>query len=339
MEAKTNGRITIKMLSEHFDKEMKIMKETIISLEKRLNDSDNKVKSLEEKFPKKEEAPKNSDKVQKECKICQQIFESRKSLKSHIKVCHPAQIKCVECEKTFNINADLEMHIEEYHEKSEQHKCNQCGKNFVLKWRLKKHLEAHSNGNNRFCHFFNNGKTCPYEKIGCKFLHQPSATCYFGEKCKNELCQYKHFVLDNDSDEMESNDLKNNFNKLTEMEKEETKEVFCDIYCNRGYDCHICSDEGFEALIGCDVKNITDEFDDDDEEADPVTKFPCDGCSESFDNCEMLKTHHTKNHKSDKTLKCAFKECNFSTKIIDVLIMHIGVEHLDYVRRKGNIVA
>ena len=83
--------------------------------------------------------------------------------------------------------------------------------------------------NKKFCHFFNNGKTCPYEKIGCKFLHQPSATCYFGEKCKNKLCQYRHIVLDNDSDEKESNDLKNNINKLTEMEKDETKEVFCDI--------------------------------------------------------------------------------------------------------------
>ena len=54
---------------------------------------------------------------------------------------------------------------------------------------------------------------------------------------------------------------------------------------------------------------------------------------------KCLKHTIQKTHKSDKTMKCAFKECNFSTKINDVLIMHIGVDHLDYVRRKGNIVA
>ena len=180
MEVKTNGRMTIKIFSEHFDKEMKNLKVTIKSLENRLNDSDYKVKTLEAKLAKTEEVPNNSDENQNKCKICQQIFESREILKSHIKDCHPAQIKCFVCEKAFN---------------SEQHKCDSCGKTFVLKWRLRKHMEGHSNENNKFCHFFNNGNVCPYEKIGCKFLHQPSANCYFGEKCQNKLCQYKHFVL------------------------------------------------------------------------------------------------------------------------------------------------
>ena len=99
MKAKTKGRLIGKIINEHFEKEMKYLKETIISLEKRCNDSDDKIKSLEEKLAKKEEVPKNRDEVQNECTMCQQIFESRKSLKIHIKDCHQSQIKCLSVEK------------------------------------------------------------------------------------------------------------------------------------------------------------------------------------------------------------------------------------------------
>ena len=50
MEAKNNGIMTVKILSEMFDKEVKCLKETVKVLEKRLNDSDEKVKQLEEKW-------------------------------------------------------------------------------------------------------------------------------------------------------------------------------------------------------------------------------------------------------------------------------------------------
>ena len=57
------------------------------------------------------------------------------------------------------------------------------------------------------------------------FLHQHSEDCIFGVKCKNVLCQFKHIgSIDNEIEE-----------------KQESKEVFCDLYCNRGYDCHRCS--------------------------------------------------------------------------------------------------
>ena len=217
MEAKTSGRLTIKILSEHFVKEMKSLKETIAALENRLNDSDGKVKILENKLAKKEEVLENIDEIQIKCKICEEILESKKSLRKHMKESHQTQIKCFICEKAFNRNSDLETHIEECHEESERHKCDKCEKKFALKWRLKKHIESHSKESNKFCHFFNNGKMCPFEKIGCMFLHQPSASCYFGKRCRNKLCQYKHIDLTNHSEEMTKDDLKDNFDQLTEM--------------------------------------------------------------------------------------------------------------------------
>ena len=66
------------------------------------------------------------------------------------------------------------MHLEEQHKRSKQFECEQCDKTFALKWRLKKHLEVHSQEITKFFHYFNNEKYCPYERIGCKFLHQNS---------------------------------------------------------------------------------------------------------------------------------------------------------------------
>ena len=83
------------------------------------------------------------------------------------------------------------------------------------------------------------------------------------------------------------------------------------------------------------MKNIVDVFENDDDlEEEPITHFPCEKCDEMFDTIDTLKTHFLENHTPDESLKCKLKECEFSTKTIDVLIMHIGVDHLDIVRRK-----
>ena len=41
-------------------------------------------------------------------------------------------------------------------------------------------------------HFFNNGKNCPDEDIGCKFKHKESKKCRFDENCSKNLYQFKH---------------------------------------------------------------------------------------------------------------------------------------------------
>ena len=56
----------------------------------------------------------------------------------------------------------------------ETYNCTLCDKTFHRKWRLAKHELAHNSLNVKFCHYFNNGKDCPYEEIGCMFKHEPS---------------------------------------------------------------------------------------------------------------------------------------------------------------------
>jgi uncharacterized C2H2 Zn-finger protein len=70
------------------------------------------------------------------CRACDNSFDSKKSLKVHIKASHPQTIKCNLCEETFEQNSDLERHIEEEHEKNRKYECDKCGKTFALRWRL-----------------------------------------------------------------------------------------------------------------------------------------------------------------------------------------------------------
>ena len=335
MEAKNSGRMTVKILSERFDKEVKNLKETVKILEKRLNESDEKVKQLEEKLAENKEEPLNHDEREIKCKVCEQIFEKENRLKKHVKVCHPTQVACHTCSARFNKNSDLEIHLEEYHKISKQFQCDQCDKTFALKWRFAKHMQGHANKDIKYCHFFNNQKTCPFEKIGCMFLHQHADICIFGVKCKNKLCQFKHIDnIDNSIEENVHDDLDDKFDQLTYMEKLETKDVFCDLYCNRGYDCHRCSEETNAEFIGCDLKNVTDVFETDDEEVDPVTYYLCKNCDQRFKNNENLSEHFRKSHTLEKNIKCKLSGCEFSTTIINVLIIYIGVDHLEFVQRK-----
>ena len=73
--------------------------------------------------------------------------------------------------ESFNRFVDLEQHIKTCHEKHTVFQCDTCEKGFALKWRLKKHMRLHEESNIKTCHYFNNDKNCPYEEIGCKFLH------------------------------------------------------------------------------------------------------------------------------------------------------------------------
>ena len=86
----------------------------------------------------------------------------------------------------------------------------------MLKWRLKKHTDGHNNKSQKYCHYYNNDKSCPYEEIGCKFLHQISEKCVFGRKCKHKLCQFKHEVVIKDHAKV-IDDYYNNDNILLRM--------------------------------------------------------------------------------------------------------------------------
>ena len=33
---------------------------------------------------------------------------------------------------------------------------------------------------------------CPFEELGCKYLHINSKLCRFGQECDNKMCPFKH---------------------------------------------------------------------------------------------------------------------------------------------------
>ena len=111
---------------------------------------------------------------------------------------------CNICDKILEQNCDYEKHMEE-HQIEKKYKCDKCGKMFHLEWRLRKHITIHDE-NGKYCHYFNNRKQCPFEEIGCKFLHIRSERCKF-ENCKNNLCQFSHDgEIDNVSDDEENDE-------------------------------------------------------------------------------------------------------------------------------------
>ena len=62
------------------------------------------------------------------------------------------------------------------------------------------HMKNHSNKWVKKCHYFNNNLVCPFEEMGCMFLHEDSVICKFGEKCSINFCSYKHRKVGDDED-------------------------------------------------------------------------------------------------------------------------------------------
>ena len=79
--------------------------------------------------------------------------------------------KCKVCKESFSKNCELENHLVTIHASEKTHACQTCGKTFVLKWKLEKHLGIHQESV-KTCKYFNEGKECPFEDIGCKFSHK-----------------------------------------------------------------------------------------------------------------------------------------------------------------------
>ena len=114
-------------------------------------------------------------------------------MRSHIKQSHEQLFTCEHCQQTFDLRWNLETHWKG-HETKKAYQCNLCDSEFYLEWRLNQHVKGHGN--------VNNSKVCPYYENGCKFRHEDSATCYFGEKCWNKLCQFKHEPAENSEEKL-----------------------------------------------------------------------------------------------------------------------------------------
>ena len=79
-------------------------------------------------------------------------------------------LKCEMCVDSFTKFCDLEFHIKKKHETYKEQECDHCGKSFVTTWRLRKHMRIHSQFTKN-CRYFQAGMACPFEELGCKFLH------------------------------------------------------------------------------------------------------------------------------------------------------------------------
>ena len=83
-----------------------------------------------------------------------------------------------------------------------------------------------------FCHFYNNGKSCPFQEIGCMCRHENSGPCKT-RLCTRKLCQFQHYenivAADNHNQEIfidktDKNCLTNGKDKIDE------------------YECHLCNE-------------------------------------------------------------------------------------------------
>ena len=93
-----------------------------------------------------------------------------------------------------------------------------------------------------------------------------------------------------------------------------------------------CWDEGFEIFSGCDLLNYTDDYDVIEKKV--MRSFPCEKCEEKFQEWEQLKEHFIKTHLKKEMICCPVKKCDFKTKSVNDLIMHIGVRHKELVRKR-----
>ena len=160
----------------------------------------------------------------------------------------PISLKCNSCDKVFNRSVDLERHIKEEHDNHETFNCDQCEKTFVLKWRLKKHARIHTKEFVQFCHYFNNGRKCPYEELGCKFLHVVSEMCSYGQKCQKRLCPQRHSEEKRKTDD-DNNDTDNSLDEENEEENDSSssfvtstpqKAIFQCEECEKNEECTDC---------------------------------------------------------------------------------------------------
>ena len=78
----------------------------------------------------------------------------------------------------------------------------------------------------KHCRYFRNHEPCPYEAIGCKFLHNPSILCS-NQDCQDLLCPFTHQNVTNDDDKEED------IEEVSDPEQEETLSV-------SENQCHLC---------------------------------------------------------------------------------------------------
>ena len=196
MTDKATHKLKVKSTKE-LTEEFKIVVETNECLQLKVKELEAQLKIVIEKLNDSDKSPVSSSQKGEsgfKCEECGDIFLKKSLLKRHRQENHRKNVSCEECGETFDQHWKLEVHLKT-HDTIDKFTCNICQKTFQVKWRLRKHMDMHINKNVKKCHFFNNDKTCPFEEIGCKFVHEVSAICFFKDNCTNKLCPFKHSLI------------------------------------------------------------------------------------------------------------------------------------------------
>ena len=260
-------------------------------------------------------------------------------MSDHIRKEHPKVHNCDNCDEKFDDSWKLELHMKT-HKSITPLKCNICEKLFYVNWRLKKHIASHSESN-KCCHYFNNGKLCPFEDVGCKYKHEDSQKCKFNNNCRFKLCQFKHsdkidafdgknikcdvceYMARNGEEIIKHKKLAHEYQKYIEMdesEKYEVNELICFNTCWQGD--HKCYDKDEDnELLGVDVKKIKEDFRNCVEE----DTFKCEMCEFTSSTLKKVKGHFVNNHRNDYQLEC-WKCAKRCTTIFE-LRKHVGTYH------------
>ena len=177
----------------------------------------------------------------------------KENVKRNVNSVHdPVSRKCNLCQESFIRASDLEYHIKICHEINPEFKCDQCEKSFFLEWRLKKHINLHMDTNVKYCHYFNNSKKCPFEEMGCMFLHSTSDICTFGQTCRRKLCPRRHSKEKSDT---EINDTTEDTIDRIAEESEESSNFITSTPKKNPYKCEECLNK--TQCIDCYVREYT----------------------------------------------------------------------------------
>ena len=108
--------------------------------------------------------------------------------------------------------------------------------------------------------------------------------------------------------------------------------ILCDKLCKPSHGYHRCDNDKYEEFVGCDVFNITYEFEDD---SNSDELFPCEECDKVYEEYEKVREHFLSEHTRYEMIGC-IENCDITVKSVDLLIKHIGTEHYDVVKQRSS---
>ena len=247
----------------------------------------------------------------------------------------------------------MDKHIVDKHKSEKKFKCKDCDQSFVSELRLRKHCEMHTSRKNiKYCHYFNNGLDCPFQRFGCKFRHANSPSCKFQENCRVKKCQFKHekepcIIPSNTENELETETLVQNenldnssendesFNSDDDSSEEDEEDVklnkaavnkFCEHYCQSTSRFHIHSKNDIQMFYGLDLKKTIAKF----EEGKFTRVFQCDSCEHKTSEFKIHEEHYSSSHKNEeKFFHCIFDNCEYQTNDPEEMINHMKHQHAE----------